>query len=156
MVAYDGPDYVSVLGSTDRGNRGGGPAAIALRLHRTPGDKENVRLSPEEKWRYGNANNWWGRGGYYGIKAVAKAGDKVLVVASPEGRDAWRAQQANLHYLLALDYETGELVGDVAVEEHRGVKAAALLPTNGIYGGLAVAYGRVYVTCKDGSVVCLE
>jgi outer membrane protein assembly factor BamB len=156
MMAYNGPDYVSILGSTERGNRGGGPAAVALRLKRVAGDKENTRLSPELKWEYGRPNNWWGRGGYFGIKAVAKAGDKVFVVASPEGRDAWREQKENLHFLLALDYETGRQRGNALPDDIRGVQPAALLPTNGIYAGLAVAYGRLYVTCQDGTIVCLE
>lgn len=156
MIAYNGPDYVSILGSTERGNRGGGPAAVALRLQRVPGDTEDTRLSPQVKWQYSRPSNWWGRGGYFGIKAVAKAGDKVFVIASPEGSDAWREQKDNLHFVLAFDYETGKQVGSALPSEIRGVMPAALLPTNGIYAGLAVAYGRLYVTCRDGTIVCLE
>jgi len=157
MIAYRGQDYVSILGTTERGNRGGNPAALALRLRRDPNDRDDDgRRSPEVKWQYGRPNNYWGRGGYFGIKAVAKAGDKVLVVASPEGFDGRHDREKNLHFLLALDYETGQPLGGAAANEKRGIRAAALLPTNGIYAGLAVAYGRVYVTCKDGTVVCLH
>jgi outer membrane protein assembly factor BamB len=156
MIAYRGRDYVSILGSTERGNRGGGAAALALRLRRRPGDQQDTRVAPEEIWRYGRANNWWGRGGYFGVKAVAKVGDKAVVVASPEGRDAWREQQENRHFVLAFDYETGKPVGSPVGDPKRSVIAAALLPSAGIYAGLAVAYNRLYVTCRDGSIVCLE
>lgn len=147
QIAYRGDDYVSILGSTERGNRGGNTSALALRLKRHPQDQEldPKQGKPQLVWKYERASNYWGKGGYFGIKAVAKAGDQVLVVASPEGHDGWRDREAGKHFLLLLDYETGKLL-------HR----VENLPHNGIYAGLAVAGGRIYVTCRDGTICCLQ
>ncbi len=158
MIACHDRDYVAILGSTERGNRGGGADALALRLRRHPDDKtgDPKKLPPEVVWKYLRPDNYWGRGGYYGVKAVAKAGDKVLVVASPEGHDGWQDREKNIHALLVIDYATGKELGNAFANEKRGYRAAALLPNNGIYAGIAVAYGRIYLTCRDGTICCLE
>ena len=140
QFCYRGGDFVSLLGSLEKGNRGGNPAANILRMRRLrPDEKEPKRgVASVPVWQGERPNNWLGTNSF---KACAVAGDRVLVAYSIEGRDGHHKVKHH-HYLKVLDYETGKEVQQLE------------LPAKALYAGVAVAARAVYVVSEDGTVTC--
>jgi len=143
QFCYRGDDFVSLMGSLEKGNRGGSAAATVLRMRRLkPGDeppKKGVAAVPV--WRGGRISNWIGAEGY---KACAVAGDRVLVGWSMEGRDSHSFKEPR-HRVKVLDYETGK---ETQPDLH--------VPAPILYAGIAVAKGAAYVVSEDGTVTCFR
>jgi hypothetical protein len=142
QFCYRGDDFIGLLGSLEKGNRGGGPAANVLRMRRLRADEKEPKrgVASVPVWKGDRPSNYIGRNGY---KACAVAGDRVLVAYSIEGRDSWRLKEPR-HRLKVLDYETGKQVQELH------------LPAAVLYAGIAVAGGAVYVVTHDGTVTCVK
>jgi len=142
LFCYRGGDFVSLMGTLSKGNRGGNPAAVVMRMRRlAPGATPPAKgVASLPVWKGERPNNYWGKHAY---KTCAVAGDRVLVAASIEGPDGHHKVKRH-HLLKVLDYETGRQVQELP------------LPAPALYGGLAVARRAVYVVTDDGTVTCLK
>ena len=142
QFCYRGDDFVSLLGSLEKGNRGGNAAAYVLRMRRLGPDaaepKRGVAAVPV--WQGKRPNN---KHGQNSAKACAVAGDRVLVGYSWEGRDSHSLKEPR-HRLAVREYATGKTVQELYV------------PAPVLYAGIAVADSAVYVVSADGSVTCVK
>jgi len=77
-----------------------------------------------------------------GSRALAVAGEFVLVGILVTNKDRWREQEKLPHRLLVLRLADGQLQQELP------------LPAPPILGGLSVAGGRAYVATMDGTVTC--
>jgi len=142
QFCYRGDDFISLMGTLDKGNRGGNAAAYILRMRRLGASDEPPKrgVASVPVWQGKRRSNYDGQNS---AKACAVAADRVLLGYSIEGRDSHRLKDPR-HRLAVLDYATGKTVQDVP------------LPAPVMYAGIAVTRGAVYVVTEDGSVTCLK
>ena len=142
QFCYRGDDYISLLGSLEKGNRGGSAAANIMRMRRLgAGQAEPKRgVAALPVWKGKRLSNYDGKNSY---KACAVASDRVLMGYSIEGGDSHRLKEPR-HRLAVLEYETSKTVQEV------------YLPAPVMYAGVAVAGRAVYIVTEDGSVTCLK
>jgi len=152
QFAYRGDRFVCVGGTSGfvqhRGGDGGSavkafqrrPALteVAVPDPRNP-DKPRMKLSGAEmRWEHPMPLARRGDG----TRAMAVAGDCVLLGVSVTDNDQWRERQRLPHRLLVLRLADGQPQQELP------------LPAAPILGGLSAAGGRAYVTTADGSVTC--
>jgi len=151
VYAYRGKDFLHAGGTTTEQHRGGdrgGRRTMVSRfrkldeLTKAPHPKQPGRLMTR------GAELIW-QGPYHesdgtGLGGMAVAGDAVLVGFSVENRDHWRARDEMPHRLRIFDYTTG-------AKRQEDLQ----LPSKPVLHGVSAGAGRVFVSCVDGSIVCL-
>jgi hypothetical protein len=111
--------------------------------------KANAKTKPlDRKKRKGGVKPIWQQHVGIRVGAMVRAGDTILVAGSPDVVDpddphgAWEGRMGGI--LAAFAAANGEKL------------AERRLPAPPVWDGMAVAYGRVYVSLLDGSVICLK
>jgi outer membrane protein assembly factor BamB len=149
QFAWNGKDFVSVGGTVQEQHRGGdgGSMVRRFRRHETLQQIEyKDQKSGELRKRPSGAEIVWENkmdlSRDTGTKALAVAGDAVLIGLSVENRDRWKERDRMPHRFLVLDYERGEPRQELP------------LPAPAILGGLSSAGGRAYAVTADGTLTC--
>lgn len=150
FYAHKGDDFVMVGGAPALQHRGGDSDSELRRMKRLPEVLASTRPHPkptekpiritkgaEVVWEIGEP---LARGN--GATALAVAGDTVLFGIEVTNRDRHRERQAMAYRLQLLNLADGTIRQELA------------LPAPPIFGGIAIANGRVYVTTSDGSLTC--
>jgi outer membrane protein assembly factor BamB len=154
QFAYRDSDFLTVGGTKGTlQHRGGDGGSSVSAFKRRPALGEITVTNPKEpdkprKMTAGSELRWENpmelarRGD--GTKALAVAGDSVLVGVSVTDGDRWKEREKMPHRLQVLSLADGKLQQEFP------------LPATPIPGGLSAAKGRVYVTTIDGSVTCFD
>jgi len=152
QFAYHGDRFVCIGGTGGSiEHRGGGGGSLLRAFQRRQALSERTVTDPKNPARprtmlvgaemlWENPMNIARRGD--GTRALAVAGDCVLVGVSVTDSDQYRERQRLPHRLLVLRLADGQLQQELP------------LPAAPILGGLTAAAGRVYVTTADGTVTC--
>jgi hypothetical protein len=150
VYAYRGKDFLHAGGTTTENHRGGSRGGRRTEVTRFR-KFDTIKTVPHpkqagRKMRVGAEVLWTGP--YHesdgtGLGGLAVAGDAVLVGFSVENRDHWRAKEEMPHRLRTFDYDTGKPRQDDLA-----------LPAKPILHGVTAGAGRVFVVCKNGSIVC--
>jgi hypothetical protein len=150
FFAYRGRDFVTVDGTTTIQHRGGGRSRQAtvrrfrkydaLREEPDPRRKRPILRGGEVLWE-----TLCKEADKTGFRALAVAGDAVLLGFSVDNRDHWRDRKEMAFRLRALDLGSGKPRQDDLP-----------LPAAPVEGGISAAGGRVYVVTEDGTVSCFR
>jgi len=148
FFAYRGRDFVTVSGTSTIQHRGGGRDRRsqvrrfrkheAIREEEDPKRKQPILRGAEIVWETECSEADKG-----GLKAIAVAGDAVLVGFSVDNRDHWRARKEMAFRLRVLDLATG-----------KSRQPDLALPAPPVQGGISAAGGRAYVVSTDGTITC--
>ncbi len=138
LIAHREEQMVALLDNGGAGNRGGGPKGPVVALWKIGYERlGKLRSAPalgERVWPTGGRNEWpikhSDRDEFHKVQALAVAGDVALVNHGET--------------LYVVDLKTGD------------IQSQTKLSANLVFAGIAVADGKVIVTCRDGSVICLK
>lgn len=145
-------DFVMVGGANMLQHRGGSGGGTLRRLRRFPEvESREVPLAKDPRrttrrirgaetlWELPDHKQPW-RG--TGCSALAVAGDTALVGFTISNRDRWREREEQANRVRLISMKDGSTLADLP------------LPSPPVTSGLAVAHGRVYVSCSDGTLCC--
>jgi hypothetical protein len=149
LYAYNGNEFINVWGTTTIQHRGGSRDRNAtVRLFRKYDTINQVKHPTDERRtiRVGSDVLWetpCRDADKAGVKAIAVAGDSVLIGLSVDNRDFWRARDEMAYRLRVLNLADGKPRQD-----------DLRLPEAPVRGGISAAGGLVYVVSSDGTVTC--
>lgn len=153
FYAYDtSGDYVVVGGSVGFAHRGGSegnPVRACRRLDqierqefadpKDPSKKQSALVGSKILWERSDRDLWFKDG----IRAVAVADATVVIGFAVTNRDLHKEKARMPFRLRLLARSDGQTIGnDLA------------LPAPPVSGGIAIAHGRILVSCEDGSLLC--